>query len=227
MCADFPATRWSLIARLPDQPLQAAVVLGLYADAIGAYLARRLSGERAELVADVVQEVLTDLLGRSEVLARAQPSAGGRFRYWVMDLAWASARNALRRLRRHTAGAVAVAVEHLPEEASSPDHQAVMDRVWAWSVVQQAFDEVRQAAQDGRLDPLAAQVLEDHLVRGEGLRAITRRIGMPLATASRHLAAARRLLQSAIAERLRLAGELAAGEDDLVAGERLLESLRT
>src|ERR1043165_2198938 len=99
---DFPATRWSLIARLPDQPQQAAALVGLYADAVGEYLRRRLIGERRERVDDVIQDVLLDLMRKPELLARAAPGSGSRFRYYLMNLAWLAALNALRHERRRT-----------------------------------------------------------------------------------------------------------------------------
>lgn len=218
MPIDFPATRWSLIARLPGQPQQAAVLLGLYADAIGAYLQLRLAGERPERVADVVQEVLLELLGRPEALARAQPGPDSRFRHWLMHLAWNSARNHLRAGRRQDAAS-------LDAEAPAPEQRAAMDRAWALSVVQQAMDDLHRAVAAGGIEAEALTVLTANLVEGRSLREIAAGSGLSLATASRRLAAARQFLQRAIAERLRLAGELAAGEDEAVAGERLLEAL--
>lgn len=72
MALDFPATRWSLIAKLPDQPDQIGGLLSLYTDAIGAYLQMRLPEERGRYLDDVVQEVLLDLLGKPDVLDRSR-----------------------------------------------------------------------------------------------------------------------------------------------------------
>lgn len=217
----FPPTRWSLIARLPGAPEQTAAVLGLYSDAIGAYLAAKLVGEAPERVEDVVQEVLLGLLARPEALARAQPGAGSRFRHWLMHLAWQGALDHLRRLRRRDLPALAAEpADPAPAEAGA------MDRAWARSLLRQALDEVATASGDGRLPAEAAAVLQAHLIDGEALRVVAERLGLPLATCSRRLAAARRFLAEALAERLRLAGELAADEDPAIAGERLLALLR-
>lgn len=219
----FPATRWSLIARLGDQPQQVAVVVGLYADAIAAYLASKLEGERPERIDDTTQEVLLDLLGKPEVLARAQPGSGSRFRYYLMNLAWCSARNALRHARRrdHASLEAGVDADALP----APDQQRAMDRAWAVSVLQQAMEELRRQAGDGRLEPEALAVLQASLVEGRALRAVAAGTGLSLATCSRRLARARTQLQQAIAERLRLAGELGPDEDPARACALLLEAL--
>jgi RNA polymerase sigma factor (sigma-70 family) len=229
----FPATRWSLIARLPDQPQQAAVLIGLYADAIGGYLAMKLAGERAERVEDIVQDVLLDLLGKPEVLAKAQPGSGSRFRYYLMNLAWLSARNHLRHTRRRDHGSLDAAqgedgqarIEQLAGEVPAPDQQAAMDRAWALSVVQQAMEEMRRWATDGSLEPEAFAVLRANLIDGKGLREIGAELGMSAATCSRRLAGARQRLQQAIADRLRLAGELRPADDPAQACGVLLERL--
>lgn len=218
MPIDFPATRWSLIARLPGQPQQASVLVGLYADAIGAYLQIRLAGEPPERVADIVQEVLLELLGRPEALAHAQPGPDSRFRHWLMHLAWNAARNHLRHERRRDAAS-------LDPEAPAPEQRLVMDRAWAVSVVQQAMDDLQRAVAAGSVEPETLRVLTSNLIEGVSLREIATVGGGSLATASRRLAAARLFLRRAIAERLRLAGELMEGEDEAVAGERLLEAL--
>jgi len=221
MPADFPKTRWSLIALLPGAPAQAGVVLGLYADAVGGYLERRLAGESAERIADVVQDVLLDLLGKPDLLARAQPGDGSRFRYYLMDLAWGSARNALRRLR-HRDG-LAVPDDH---DDSAAHATAAMDRAWASAVVQQALNEVAEAARAGTLEADCWTVLDFNLLQGLGLREVATRTGLSLATCSRRLARARAVLQTAIADRLRLAGDLGPSEDPAAACEVLLGRLR-
>lgn len=108
----FPNTRWSLIATLPGQPQQVGTLIAIYADAIGAYLHTRLVGEHAERVDDIVQEVLVDLLGKPEILAKAQPGQGNKFSYYLMNLAWLGALNALRHHRRR---------ERAAPEAHGPD----------------------------------------------------------------------------------------------------------
>lgn len=228
----FPATRWSLIARLPGQPQQAAALLALYADAVGGYLAAKLAGERRERVEDVVQEVLLDLLAKPELLARAAPGPGSRFRHYLMSLAWGAARNALRRARRRDLPSLDAAddgeepmVERLSGDLAAADQQAAMDRAWARSLVQQALEELRRWSADGSLEPEAYAVLHANLVAGEPLRAVAARLGLSLATCSRRLARARGLLQQALVERLRLAGELGADEDPAAACSILLAAL--
>jgi RNA polymerase sigma factor (sigma-70 family) len=229
----FPATRWSLIARLSDQPQQVAVLVGLYADAIAAYLAGKLAGERPERIDDTIQEVLLDLLGKPAVLARAQPGSGSRFRYYLMNLAWCSARNALRHARRRDHASLDADAEdedqgrigQLAGDLPAPDQQRAMDRAWAVSVLQQAMEELRRRAGDGSLEPEALAVLQANLVEGRGLRAVAAAMGISAATCSRRLAKARTLLQQAIAERLRLAGELGADEDPAQACALLLQAL--
>ena len=219
--AEFPLTRWSLIARLPDQPQQIGTVVGLYADAIGAYLRQKLSSEHPDRLDDLIQEVLVDLLGKPEVLAAAQPGAGSRFRYYLMSLAWGSARNALRRARRGDHAPLNDLEDHLEAAAE----QVAMDRSWARSVLQQALDEVRRWSADGTLDPGSDVILKAHLIEGRGLREIGQDLSLSAATCSRRLARARQLLQSAITERLRLAGDLGPGDDPARACALLLDSL--
>lgn len=223
---DFPATRWSLIARLPEHPQHVAVLLGLYADAIGAYLAQRLIGEQRDRIEDTIQEVLLDLLGKPEVLARAQPGSGSRFRYYMMSLAWYSARNVLRHARRRDHPSLeAVAEVPTPGDIPAPDQQQAMNRAWAVSVVQQALEELQRWTRDGTLEPEAFAILQANLIEGRGLRDIGDAMGISAATCSRRLARARMLLQQAITERLRLAGELGAAEDPALACTVLLQAL--
>ena len=229
----FPATRWSLIARLPEHPQQVAVLIGLYADAIGAYLARKLAGEKQDRVEDTIQEVLLDLLGKPEVLAKAQPGSSSHFRYYLMNLAWFSALNILRHARRRDHASLdAVAdeedhahAERLVGDAPAPDQQRAMDRAWAVSVVQQAMEELQRWTRDGTLEPEAYAVLQANFIEGKGLREVGEAMGISAATCSRRLGKARTLLQQAIADRLRLAGELGAHEDPAEACTVLLQAL--
>lgn len=231
----FPVTRWSLIARLPEHPQQVAVLIGLYADAIGAYLARKLAGEKTDRIEDVIQEVLLDLLGKPEVLARAQPGSGSRFRYYLMSLAWFSALNVLRHARRRDHASLDAVTgeddhrqaERLAGDAPAPDQQRAMDRAWAISVVQQAMEELQRWTRDGTLEPEAFAVLQANLVEGQGLREVGAALGISAATCSRRLAKARTLLQQAIADRLRLAGELGTHEDAAQSCAVLLQALAT
>jgi len=231
MALDFPATRWSLIARLPGQPQETAVLVALYADAIGAYLQAKLPDERSDRLEDVIQEVLLNLLGKPEALARAQPGSGSRFRYFIMHLAWQSALNHLRYQRRREHRSLDALMEgggtpgdvH-PQEAPADQHDA-MDRAWAISVVRQALDDAEAATAAGRLDGEALRVLTANLIDGRSLREVAADTGLSLATCSRRLAQGRQFLQRAMADRLRLAGELACGEPPEAAGARLIELL--
>jgi RNA polymerase sigma factor (sigma-70 family) len=230
MSAEFPATRWSLIARLPDQPQEAAAMIGLYADAIGAYLHRRLASEHAERVDDVVQDVLLDLMRKPELLARAQPGSGSRFRYYVMNLAWLSALNYLRYERRRTHVSADAALHEGPSiiectasDIPAPDQQAAMDRAWALSVVQNALDDVKLWSTNGTLEPEAYTILCANLIAGKNLRDVAAELGIPLTNCHRRLAKARMLLQQAIIERLTLAGEITAKDDPNQAAHLLLD----
>lgn len=233
MAIEFPATRWSLIARLQDQPQQASTLLGLYVDAIGAYLQMRLTNERPEQIEEIVQDVLTDLLAKPEALAKAMPGSGSRFRYYLMHLAWQAGLNALRYHRRRVHGSLDARlgddsqgrIEHLADGMPAPDQMATMDRAWALSVVQQALDDVERACAHGQLESDAVIVLRANLLEGCSLRDIAVRHGLSLATCSRRLASARHFLQSAMIERLRLAGEIGPQDDLAVVGERLLAAL--
>jgi RNA polymerase sigma factor (sigma-70 family) len=218
----FPATRWSLIARLPEQPESAAPLLGPYADATGAYLTRKLAGERGERIDDIVQEVLLELLARPGLLARAQPGSGSRFRHYLMTLAWNAARNAQRRARR----------DDVPAEdtsrlsAPAPEQQQDMDRAWALALLREALDHLERRCAAGLLDPLARTLLLGHVVDGRSLRNLADEHQLSLATASRRLADARRQLHDGLAEQLRLAGELGPDEDPAAVCATLLAALR-
>ena len=225
--AAFPVTRWSLIARLPEHPQHVAVLIGLYADAIGTYLARKLAGERRDRIEDVVQEVLLDLLGKPELLAKAQPGSGSRFRYYLMNLAWHAARNVLRHARRRDHASLDASHEDDVVAPPAPDQVRAMDQAWARSVIQQAFEELQRWSRDGTLEPESMTVLRAHLLDGQGLREIAAATGLSLATCSRRLARARTMLQQAMAERLRLAGELGPAEDPAQACTLLLQALAT
>ena len=137
-----------------------------------------------------------------------------------MTVAANAARNALRRRRRGREQAV------LDEEPAGPEQHLLMDRAWAESVVRDAWAEVAQWADEGVVDREVPAVLEASLVQGRPLRDIAETIGLSLATCQRRLARGRMLLQQAITARLRAAGEVDAGDDSGVAGERLLDLLR-
>ena len=228
MAIDFPATRWSMVARLEGGPQEAAPLLALYADAIGAYLRAKLADERPDRIEDVVQEVLLGLLHRPEAMARAAPGAGSRFRHWLMHIAWQAALNHLRHLRRRDLPALDPSIDagQPPADDAVPvEQQGAMDRAWALSVLRQAMEDARTDASAGRLDPEALRVLTAHLIDGRALRDIAAATGLSLATCSRRLAEGRRHLQRSMADRLRLAGELAEGDAPEAAGARLIDLL--
>ena len=62
-----------------------------------------------------------------------------------------------------------------------------MDRAWASAVVQQALNEVAEAARAGTLEADCWTVLDFNLLQGLGLREVATRTGLSLATCSRRL----------------------------------------
>src|SRR3954463_10723845 len=78
----FPDTRWSLIGRLAENPEQASVVIDLYADSIARYLRLKFPREQTGTGSDdLCQEVLLWLLQHPDLLAKAKPGEGSKFRY--------------------------------------------------------------------------------------------------------------------------------------------------
>jgi RNA polymerase sigma factor (sigma-70 family) len=217
----FPDTRWSLVRRLDAHAGTASVLLvDAYADATARYVRSRLRDVPAELLDDIIQDVLVHLLEHPDILARAQPGPGSRFRHYLMHVAWNEARNALRRRRRETG----LALED--EEASHEAAPATgMDRAWAASVLTQAWNELRARRDSGDIDAAVVAITEAHLIRGESLRSCVEQGMGSLATCSRRLAHGRMLVQQAIVERLRHAGELAEDEMPTQACERMLDLL--
>ncbi|MBA3847161.1 MAG: sigma-70 family RNA polymerase sigma factor [Planctomycetes bacterium] len=195
MSIRFPDTRWSLIRRIGDRPEDAAIVVDLYCDGIVRYLHLRLGGQAGPAdIDDIAQEVLLHLLEHPQVLAEARPGAGSRFRYFLMTVAFNAARNEIRSRRRDAAHA-----EPLPDEAAhtvtaaespEPEFIRVMDRAWAQSVLTSAWKDLRALAAEGGLEPEALAVLEDSLLRGQGLRAIAEARRLSLPTCQRRFARA-------------------------------------
>jgi RNA polymerase sigma factor (sigma-70 family) len=197
MTGDFPATRWSLIGA-PDAT---GTLLALYAEPIARYLAMKLpEAVRDRRIDDVVQETLTWLAEHPEVLARAKPGAGSRFRWYVMTVAFNQARNALRRLRPE-AGAEAPEAEIPPEEGTA------MDRAWAASVITDAWRDLA-----GWTDAATCAATRLHLSEGLGVREIAQRLDLSLGACHRRIASGRGLLRKAIVDRLQAAGETAGDE---------------
>lgn len=212
----FPDTRWSLIGRLGAGD-DARLLVATYADAVARYLRTRLKGRDPAIIDDVVQEVLAGLLDAPEVLARAQPGPGSRFRHYLMHLAWNAARNALRRWQRGDNQPL-IDTDAIAAHAADAD----ADRAWAASVLAQAWDELRAQRDAGQVEAAVVAITEAHLIDGTSLRDLVSAEHGSLATCSRRLAQGRMLVQQAIVERLRVAGELAADETPAAASARLL-----
>lgn len=221
MTGTFPDTRWSLIGRLGAGD-DARLLVATYADAVGRYLRVRLAGYEPGVVDDVVQEVLARLLDHPEVLAQARPGPGSRFRHYLMQVAWNAARNALRRWQRGNARPLLET-----DVIAAVANDATADHAWAASVLAQAWDELRAQRDAGAVEADVVAVTEAHLIDGRGLRDLAAAGLGSLATCSRRLALGRTLLQQAIVERLRVAGELAADETPAAACSRLLAHFRS
>jgi DNA-directed RNA polymerase specialized sigma24 family protein len=208
MTLPFPDTRWSLVASVGNGSLPAGRLVGLYADAVARYLRVRFPDQPGYAVDDAVQEVLVWLLEHPDVLARAAPGPGSRFRHWLMAVCQRAARNAF---RRHVQGGPAI-----DPEIAAPEQpvDAGMDRAWAESVLQGAWRDLDGLVRSGVLDPQCLAAVEDHLVRGMTIRAIATARGLGLGTAHRRLQSGLAALRSGIQERLGAAGD--AGDPDAV-----------
>ena len=222
----FPDTRWSLIGRIGQDGVTSQVV-ERYAYAIDRYLRLKLPTDAARGdFDDIVQDVLIHLLERPGVLAQAKPGVNSRFRYYLMTVAWNEARNALRRRRRIDGKAVMVSDEAIALTAPDADQALLMDRAWAAAVVSRAWADLQAGAAAGTVDADVPRILAASLIDGRSLRDLAAETGLSLATCQRRLARGRLLLQQAMSESLRHAGELDAGTDSSAACERLLEMLR-
>lgn len=223
----FPQTRWSLIGRLHEDGV-ASVVIERYASSIDRYLRLKFPIEAGQPdFEDLVHDVLIHLLENPDVLARAKPGEGSRFRYYLMTLAWNEARNRLRRLRRRSAREITVSREEaVALGMPAPEQARIMDRAWAETVVSSAWDEVRAWAAEGTVDSDVPAVLEAALIRGRSLRDVAQELGLSLTTCQRRLARGRLLLLQAVSDRLRESGELDHESDGAAACDRLLDLLR-
>jgi DNA-directed RNA polymerase specialized sigma24 family protein len=238
---EFPETRWSLIGRLAEEPDQVSVVMELYADPIARYLRAKFPAEQGSArLDDVIQEVLVYLMEHPDLLARARPGetpagSASKFRYFIMTLAFNAARNAWRRQVHgkelnaamgdggETTVAEALAVAHQPADELAK----AMDRAWAESLMAAAWRDLRAWATDGTLEAEVPRILEMNLVEGRNLREVAEALSLPLATCHRRLARGRTLLQKAITDRLRQAGEIAIDGDGVSACEVLLTALKS
>jgi RNA polymerase sigma factor (sigma-70 family) len=151
---------------------------------------------------DIVQEVLTDILSKPTVLTRAHQQHGGHFRYYLMRVAYNAGRNARRRLRtRQTQPLV-------DDQAQAADDDPDIDRAWATSILEQAWQDLHGWAEQGLLSDEAMLIAQRHLGGGEPLRQIADDLTLSLTTCHRRLAQARTLLQQAVADHLCACGEI-------------------
>ncbi|MFM2091700.1 MAG: Sigma-70 region 2 [Planctomycetota bacterium] len=208
MSLPFPDTRWSLVASVGDGSTPAGRLVGLYADAVARYLRVRFPDQPGHAVDDAVQEVLVWLLEHPGILGRAEPGPGSRFRHWLMAVCQRAARNAFRRQDRGG--------PPIDADAAAADQpvDAGMDRAWAESVLQGAWRDLEGRIRAGHLDPEAMAAVEDHLVRGQTIRAIAAARGVGLGTAHRRVQAGLEALRACVRERLGAAGD--AGDPDAV-----------
>jgi RNA polymerase sigma factor (sigma-70 family) len=237
----FPETRWSLIGRLADRPENAALLVELYVDSVARYLRLRL-GSEVELadLDDLIQDVLTHLLEHPEIMAKAKPGVGSRFRYFLMTLAYNAVRNPLRRQRHirstelttgHIDESMLISEDAIASAAAASDQPTIemtktMDRAWAESVLAQAWNDVRLWSSNGTLEPEVYVVLEESLLAGRGIRDIAASHGMSRATCQRRLARGRNYLQRAIVDRLQQMGELPPSANPEAICELLLNIMR-
>jgi DNA-directed RNA polymerase specialized sigma24 family protein len=191
-----------------DGSTPAGRLVGLYADAVARYLRVRFPEQPGHAVDDAVQEVLVWLLEHPEILGRAAPGPGSRFRHWLMAVCQRAARNAFRRQDR---GGPAIDAELA---AADQPVDAGMDRAWAESVLQGAWRDLDGQVRAGRLEAESLAALEDHLVRGMTIRAIAAARGIGLGTAHRRVQAGLEAVRAGIRERLGAAGD--AGDPDAV-----------
>jgi DNA-directed RNA polymerase specialized sigma24 family protein len=226
MPADFPDTRWSLVARAEGD---AAPLLALYAEPVARYLAMKFpDAARDGRLDDLVQDVLAWMTEHPEVLARARPDAavagGSRFRWFVMTLAFNAARNALRRLGRVATDEAAA--EALAAPAVEPQAAAEMDRAWAAALLAAAWRDLAGWAASGVCEADVPNLLRGHLLDGQGVRELAEANRLSLGTCHRRLARGRALLRQAITDRLRASGEVPPDDDGVAVCDLLLELLR-
>ena len=236
MSLSFPATRWSLIGRLGETPGATSILLELYFDSIARYIRHRFPEEsRTGELDDVIQEVAIHVMERPDLLVAARPGMGSRFRYLLMMVAYNAARNALRTRRRRRGKTIqhadpddanAVPLSEALVEAASPQVDAAMDRAWAESVLDQAWNDLRAWADQGLLEVECIPVLEHSLLTGLSVRDMAPAMGLSPATCQRRLARGRTFLQRAIVDHLIQAGEMPAMADPARACEVMLGLLR-
>ncbi|MFW5858754.1 MAG: RNA polymerase sigma factor [Planctomycetota bacterium] len=208
-----------MVERIGEDDGATAHVLALYADAVGRYLAIKLPRARTRgTLDDIVQEVLLGLMERPGVLGRARRTAGGHFRYLLMHVAYNAARNAERKLGDRRALVAQAVAEWEATTINDPDEG--VDRAWAQSLLQSAWNELRAWVRSGdeQADCLAVAEAEAHLIHGRNLREIAIERGLGLGTCHRRLARARTLPRTSILDHLRATGEIAdeAGGDETV-----------
>ncbi len=236
MSLNFPMTRWSLVGRLGATPEATSILLELYFDSIARYLRQRFPEEvRTGDLDDVIQEVFVHVLDHPSVLSTAKPGIGSRFRYVLMTVAFNAARNALRTRRRRRSKDARVIVGPDGDDIALSDgviddateHADVaMDRAWAQSVLEQAWNDLRAWSDQGLLESDCVSILEDSVMRGMSVRDAASARGLSPATCQRRLARGRTFLQRAIVDRLTQAGEVPSDADPARAYTVLLDLLR-
>ncbi|MDA3959171.1 MAG: sigma-70 family RNA polymerase sigma factor [Planctomycetota bacterium] len=192
------------------------LLLEHYADALTRYLGSKFPEMRRRGdIDDLVQEVLLALMRQGHVLQRADPAHGGRFRHFLMRVAYNAARNARRRLDRHHWSLLAdEAVAECVNDDTEVLHETEMDRAWAESILHQAWTELRAWAAQGHIEADGVELLERNLLNNQALRNAAGEMGLSLGTAHRRIAKARTLLRQAVIEHLRFTGELIEGNED-------------
>jgi RNA polymerase sigma-70 factor (ECF subfamily) len=182
----FRTTRWSLIARLREDPGSSASsaleeLCEIYWPAVLAFLRRRLGdSERAR---DCTQGFFTDLLER-DALLQADPDRG-RFRSFLLKSLQNFLANEQRRERALKRGgglspiSLESPVDAVAMGADAKDPEQAFQRAWAVTVLEKALDELRSNYQQaGKAE--AFEILRPFVTPSDALPAVAelaRRLG--------------------------------------------------